>query len=160
MVAGTEDQIVKLAPFVLRVGGTNNDENSPATFDDTQMDLAVTYTQAIKADLIVQVPVLAAHNASADSGAADGPATAAAMVMYANVTKNYGVKYFSIGNEPDLYPDTTGLGGIVGFTAADYCATATDYVAAMKAVDSTIKIVGPDLSWKYQTGAKTCSPPS
>jgi hypothetical protein len=153
MVAGTEDQILKLAPFVVRVGGTNNDENSPATFDDTQMDLAVTYAQAIKADLIVQVPVLAAHNASADSGAADGPATAAAMVMYANVTKNYGVKYFSIGNEPDLYPDTTGLGGIVGFTAADYCAAVTDYVAAMKAVDSTIKIVGPDLSWKYQTGA-------
>ncbi len=153
MVAGTEDQILRLAPFVTRVGGTNNDENSPATFDDTQMDLAVTYAQAIKADLIVQVPVLAAHNASADSGAADGPAFAAAMVLYANVTKKYGVKYFSVGNEPDLYPDTKGLAGIDGFTAADYCATATDYVAAMKAVDRTIKIVGPDLSWKYQTGA-------
>ena len=153
MVAGTEDQILKLAPFVVRVGGTNNDENSPVTFDDTQMDLAVAYAQAIKADLIVQVPVLAAHNASPDSGAADGPATAAAMVSYANVTKNYGVKYFAIGNEPDLYPDTTGLAGINGFTAVDYCATATAYIAAMKTVDPTIKIVGPDLSWKYQTGS-------
>ena len=29
------------------------------------------------------------------------------MVQYANVTKGYGIKYFSIGNEPDIY-DTSG----------------------------------------------------
>jgi hypothetical protein len=76
------------------------------------------------------------------------------MVSYANITKQYGVKYFSIGNEPDLYPDATGsTKGIPGYTAAAYCASAQLYAAAMKAVDPTIKIVGPDLSWKYQSGA-------
>ena len=116
------------------------------------MDKAVLYAQAIHADLIVQVPLLAANNS--DASAAEGPATAAAMVTYANVTNSYGVKYFSIGNEPDLYPDATGSTmGIPGYTAQAYCTDAQAYVAAMKAADPTIKIVGPDLSWKYQTGA-------
>jgi hypothetical protein len=110
----------------------------------------VTYAKAINADLIVQVPLLAADN----TGTKPTAATAAAMVSYANVTKAYGIKYFSIGNEPDLYPDATGSTiGIVGYTPADYCASAQAYATAMKAVDSTIKIVGPDLSWKYQSGA-------
>jgi hypothetical protein len=181
LVAGTEDQIHKLAPFVMRVGGSNNDTNLPDKFDDAQMDAAMTYLRAIGADMILQVPLLAARrtnpdagsdvNADADSdvdagfdadadagssavaGAPNGPAMAAAMVSYANVQNTYGVKYFSIGNEPDLYATGTGSSGIPGYTPADYCADVTNYVAAMKAVDPTIKIVGPDLSWKYQGGA-------
>ena len=80
------------------------------------------------------------------------------MVTYANVTKGYGLKYFSIGNEPDLYA-SQGLvadptqPAIPGYTPAAYCATARAYVTAMKAVDPTIKIVGPDLSWKYIAGS-------
>ena len=186
-VAGTEDQIRTLAPFVMRVGGSNNDTNTPDKFDNAQMDTAMTYLRAIGADMILQVPLLAARrtnpdggadaNVDADSdagsdadaasdvgsdadagssaiaGAPNGPAMAAAMVSYANVTMGYGVKYFSIGNEPDLYATGTGASGIAGYTAEDYCADVTNYVAAMKAVDPTIQIVGPDLSWKYQSGA-------
>jgi len=151
LVAGTEQPIHTLAPFVVRVGGSNNDTNSPDVFDDTQIDLAVTYAKTVGADMILQVPVLAAVNSAA--GAASGPAMAAAMVQYANQTQSYGIKYFSVGNEPDLYATGTGISGISGYSADDYCATATNYVAAMKAVDPTIKIVGPDLSWKYQSGA-------
>ena len=150
LVAGTEAQVLALAPVVLRVGGSNNDTNTPDVFDDTEMDVATTYAQAIGAQMILQVPVLATNNT--DAGSAAGPAIAAAMVQYANVTKAYGVKYFSIGNEPDLYATGTGSAGIPNYTPQDYCATATDYVAAMKAIDGTIEIVGPDLSWKYQTG--------
>ncbi len=47
---------------------------------------------------------------------------------------------------------------IPGYAPADYCATATAYVAAMKAVDPTIKIVGPDLSWKYIAGNDWLTP--
>jgi hypothetical protein len=85
------------------------------------------------------------------------PETAAAMVTYANVTKGYGVKYFAVGNEPDLYADM-GLPSdptqpaIPGYGPADYCASATTFVAAMKAADPSIKIVGPDLGYKYQAG--------
>ncbi|HEX7507621.1 MAG TPA: hypothetical protein VF550_12660, partial [Polyangia bacterium] len=81
-------------------------------------------------------------------------ASAAAMVTYANVTKGYGIKYFSIGNEPDLYAAQGSLvdpakPAIPNYQPSDYCTSVSAYVAAMKAVDPTIMIVGPDLSWRY-----------
>jgi hypothetical protein len=151
-VTGTDAQIAPLKNTLMRVGGYNNDANTQDPFDGAAFDTAIAYAQAIGAQPIIQVPLLADT-----AGKPPTPATAAAMVTYANVTKGYGVKYFSIGNEPDLY-STQGLvadptqPAIPGYTPADYCATATAYVAAMKAVDPTIKIVGPDLSWKYQPG--------
>jgi hypothetical protein len=95
--------------------------------------------------MILQVPLLGDEN-----GAVPTAATAAAMVTYTNVTKGYGIKYFSIGNEPDLYPDQEAT--LPTFKPADFCSSARAFVTAMKAVDPTIKIVGPDLSWKYQAG--------
>jgi hypothetical protein len=80
------------------------------------------------------------------------------MVTYANVTKAYGIKYFAVGNEPDLY-DTQGAltdstqPAMPGYTPSDFCTAERAYVTAMKAVDPTIKIVGPDLAYKYQAGA-------
>jgi hypothetical protein len=143
--------ILELAPFVLRIGGYNNDANTPDPFDDAQVDLAIAYAHSIGADVILQVPLLADV-----TGAAPHAGTAAAMVKYTNVTKKYGVKYFSIGNEPDLYPDATGATkGIKGYTPADYCASATAYAAAMRAEDPTIRVIGPDLSWKYQQSGPT-----
>jgi hypothetical protein len=148
LIAGTESQVLALGPVVMRIGGYNNDANTPDVFDNKQIDLAVAYARAISAEPILQVPLLAA-DAAGTPPTAD---TAAAMVSYANITSGYGIKYFSIGNEPDLYPDATGTTkGIAGYTPAAFCASATAYVAAMKAVDPTIKILGPELSWKYQS---------
>ena len=139
LVAGTEPQVLALAPVVMRIGGYNNDANTPDPFDNQQIDLAVAYARAISAEPILQVPLLADND-----GAAPTAATAAGMVSYANVTMGYGIKYFSIGNEPDLYPDATGTTkGIAGYTPEAFCASVTAYVAAMKAVDPTIKILGP-----------------
>lgn len=149
-VAGTEAVIAAVKPSYLRVGGYNNDANIPDPFDESQIDAMVAYARAIGAEPILQVPVL---------GDVDGtqptPQTAAAMVTYTNVTKQYGIQYFAIGNEPDIYADqaTTTAPSRPGYTAADYCATATAFVAAMKAVDPGIKIVGPDLAWKYQANS-------
>jgi hypothetical protein len=134
--------------MVIRIGGYNNDSNTPDTFDSGQVDLAVTYARAISAEPILQVPLLAADKTGTPATAD----TAAAMVTYANVTMGYGIKYFSIGNEPDLYPDATGTTlGVAGYTAEAFCASATAYVAKMKASDPTIQILGPELSWKYQS---------
>ena len=150
---GTESLVAALTPTYLRVGGYNNDANTPSTFDNAQLDAMVTYARAIGAEPILQVPHLAADS----SGTPATAANAAAMVTYANVTKGYGIKYFSIGNEPDLY-DSAGLPAdstqpaIPGYTTDQYCASVTTYVTAMKAVDPTIKIVGPDLAYKYQAG--------
>jgi hypothetical protein len=152
-VAGTDAQIAALAPAFMRVGGYNNDANTATPFDDAAFDTAVAYAHAIGAEPIIQVPLLADT-----AGNPPTPATAAAMVTYANVTNHYGIKYFSIGNEPDLYATQGSLTdssapAIPGYTAVDYCASATAYVAAMKAVDPTIKIVGPDLSNMYLGGS-------
>ena len=103
---GTEPLVAAITPTYLRVGGYNNDANTPDTFDNAQLDAMVTYARAIGAEPILQVPHLAADSTGTPATAAN----AAAMVQYANVTKGYGIKYFSIGNEPDLY-DIAGLAG-------------------------------------------------
>ena len=148
-VAGTETLVAALKPSFMRVGGYNNDANIPDPFDDGQLDTMVAYARAIGAEPILQVPVL-----GDTAGQQPTAATAAQMVTYANVTKGYGIKYFSVGNEPDIYDQQASATAPSrpGYTAADTCATITSFVAAMKAVDPTIKIVGPDLSWKYQAG--------
>jgi len=84
------------------------------------------------------------------------PETAAELVRYTNLKKKYGVTYWSIGNEPNIYTQ---------LKQADY-----EYLpenlnkewraiaVAMKAVDPTIKLMGPELSqWNesYETTPKT-----
>ena len=72
------------------------------------------------------------------------PETAAELVRYANIEKQYGVLYWSIGNEPNIYTQ---------LKQADY-----DYnidnlnrewrpiAEAMKQADPTIQLLGPELS--------------
>ena len=154
-ITGTDTLVAALKPAIMRIGGYNNDANTPQPFDNAQLDKAIAYARAIGAEPLIQVPHLANT-----SGQPPTPATAAAMVTYANVTKGYGIKYFAVGNEPDIYPDQgslidSTLPAIPGYTAAAYCTSVADYVAAMKAVDPTIQIVGPDLGYKYQAGNGT-----
>ena len=145
-IDGTVALVVPLKLTFLRVGGYSNDANIPNTFGNDQLDTMVAYARAIGAEPILQVPLLADT-----AGQQPTAATAAEMVTYANVTKGYGIKYFSIGNEPDLYPKQ-GLPSAPaqparpGYSPADYCADAASFVAQMKSVDPTIQIVGPDLS--------------
>ena len=136
----------------MRVGGYNNDANTPDPFDDAALDKAVAYARAIGAEPLIQVPHLGSI-----TGQPPTAADAAAMVTYANVTKGYGIKYFSVGNEPDIYDSMGSLTdptqpAIPGYTTDEFCASVTDYVTAMKAADPTIQIVGPDLAYKYQAG--------
>jgi len=141
-VAGTESLVAAVTPSFIRVGGYNNDANTPDAFNDVQMDALVVYAAAIGAQPIIQVPLLQDTNGQPPT--AD---TAAAMVRYANATKGYRIKYFSLGNEPDLYatqglPSDASKPAIPNYGPSDYCATAHAYVTAMKAVDPTILIVG------------------
>ena len=59
---------------------------------------------------------------------------------YANVDKGYGVQYWSIGNEPSLY-EAAGE----GWTAAEFAAEWRKFAEAMKTVDPTIQLVGPEI---------------
>lgn len=64
------------------------------------------------------------------------PEKAADVVRYANVEKGYGVRYWSIGNEPSLYSD---------YDTARYNAEWRAMAEAMEAVDPNILLIGPDL---------------
>jgi hypothetical protein len=77
------------------------------------------------------------------------PETAAELVRYTNIKKKYGVTYWSIGNEPNIY---------TMLKQADY-----EYLPenlnkdwraialAMKAADPTIKLMGPELSQWHES---------
>jgi hypothetical protein len=147
-LSGTEDLVKALKPALIRIGGHNNDNNTPDVFDEAEIDRAITYARAVGAEPILQVPLLL--DGADASPTAD---TAAAMVRYVNVTKQYGVKYFSIGNEPDIYSEADQRPLKPNYTPDDYCASVADFAPAMRAVDPSIQIVGPELSWQYETGA-------
>jgi alpha-L-arabinofuranosidase len=69
------------------------------------------------------------------------PEQAADLVRYTNVEKEYGVIYWSIGNEPTLYEEDTGeVYDTVRFNQ-EWRAIAE----AMKAEDPNIKLMGPEL---------------
>lgn len=157
-IDGTQAAVQSLKPALMRVGGYNSDANTPDPFDDVQLDKAIAYARSIGAEPLLQVPLIADVD-----GRLPTAATAAAMVTYANITQKCGVKYFAIGNEPDLYDSQGGLTDMTqpafpGYTPQDYCASVNAFSAAMKAVDPTIQIIGPQLSYRYQAGNDWLTP--
>ena len=97
-IAGTEALVQAAGVKLIRAGGANNEIETPNAFTNAELDRFVTYCKTVGAQPVIQVPLI--KNAA---GAAATPDDAAAMVTYANTTMAYGVKYWSIGNEPDLY---------------------------------------------------------
>ncbi len=145
-VAGVEAQVAEVGIRILRAGGSNNDKQAPAPFSLAEVDQFVAFANAIGAAPLLQVPIL--KNLSGTAATAQD---AADFVAYVNQTQGYAVPYFSIGNEPDLYTEQGFFDSTYNATA--YCTTFKAFASAMKAVDPTIKILGPELSWKYQSGS-------
>jgi len=86
------------------------------------------------------------------------PETAAELVRYTNLQKKYGVTYWSIGNEPNIY---------TLLKQADYEYTPDNLnkdwraiALAMKAADPTIKLMGPELSQWNETYDATPKDPA
>ena len=69
------------------------------------------------------------------------PEQAAQMVQYVNKDKSYKVKYWSIGNEPDLY-----VGEDQTWNPEYYARRWREFALAMKAIDPTIQLYGPEIS--------------
>ena len=65
------------------------------------------------------------------------PEAAAELVRYTNIEKEYGVVYWSIGNEPNLFDD---------YTTEDLNREWRPIAEAMLEVDPDILLVGPDIS--------------
>jgi hypothetical protein len=158
-LTGTEPLVTALQLNVIRAGGNNNDTNSPSPFDTNQIDKFVAYCRTVGAEPILQVPLVA----DGDGGAATAQ-NAADMVTYANGTMGYGIKYWEIGNEPDLYPTDLDAGFPVQ-NAADYCTQFSAYATAMRAANAAasdggvaLALLGPELSYKYVAGNDWLTP--
>lgn len=73
------------------------------------------------------------------------PEAAAELVRYANVEKKYNIKYWSIGNEPELFGD---------YDTERYNEDWRALATAMLEVDPNILLVGPDVS-QYRGNVST-----
>jgi len=69
------------------------------------------------------------------------PEEAAELVKYVNIEKKYGVVYWAIGNEPTLFAREKDD----GYDTVRFNADWRKFADAMKAVDPSIKLIGPDI---------------
>jgi hypothetical protein len=109
-------------------GGSWGDQNDLSEF---QVDAFMAFCKQIGAVPTISVRLL--------NGT---PEAAAQLVHYVNVEKKYAVTYWSIGNEPNLYaslPNTQ-------YDTVRYNQEWRAMAKAMKAVDPSIKLMGPEIS--------------
>ena len=73
------------------------------------------------------------------------PQQAAEMVRYTNIEKKYNIQYWNIGNEPTLYnSEVKGRGET--YDVNRFNQEWRDFAEAMKKVDPSIKLVGPEIN--------------
>jgi glycosyl hydrolase family 39 (putative alpha-L-iduronidase) len=112
-------------------GGSWGDQNDVKPL---QIDQIMTFAKELGAQLMFSVRMV------------DGtPEKAAEMVRYTNLEKKYGVQFWSIGNEPTLYK------GVYENRNETYDVNRFNQewraiAEAMKKVDPTIKLVGPEIN--------------
>ena len=74
------------------------------------------------------------------------PEAAAALVRYVNIEKQYGVVHWTIGNEPTLFAaELRAVGRADDYDTVQFNAEWRAMAEAMKAVDPTIKLLGPEI---------------
>ncbi len=107
---------------------------------EQQLDDFVAFTRRLGAEPLVQVKLF--HGT---------PEDAARWVRYANIEKGYGIRYWNIGNEPDLYATKRRL---EGYDVVRFNEEWRAFAQAMKAVDPSIQLVGPEISNPYARDAR------
>jgi hypothetical protein len=104
-------------------GGNWGDEND---ITELQLDNFIILCQQLGAEPSVSVRLRGGTREAA-----------AALVHYANIEQEYGIKYWSIGNEPELFGD---------YDTERYNQEWREIAQAMLTVDPNIVFVGPDVS--------------
>jgi hypothetical protein len=126
-VANLEPAKVSGLKFLRWPGGNWGDQNDVQSY---QIDNYILQARMMGAEPSITVRLL------------DGtPEQAAQLVQYANIEKGYGIKYWSIGNEPDLFIVSNGA-----WTPEFYAKKWREFAVAMEAVDPTIQLYGPEIS--------------
>jgi len=112
---------------IVRFGGIAADKNIPTNYQYIRM---IDSIRANGMEPIIQIP-FSNYRYTAQQ--------AAAIVKYINVTKARNIKYWIIGNEPDLGYSFTNASQIANYFKP--------FASAMKNVDASILIVGPEVAW-------------
>ncbi|MCE3225906.1 MAG: hypothetical protein K0S32_457 [Bacteroidetes bacterium] len=112
---------------LIRFGGISPDKNKPSNFQYIKM---IDSIRAKGMEPVIQVPF---HNWQYTAQ------QAADIVQYVNIVKGRNIKYWVIGNEPDLEYAYT--------NASQVAAYIKPFASAMKAVDPTILTIGPECAW-------------
>jgi hypothetical protein len=112
---------------IVRFGGIAPDNNKPTNSQYIKM---IDSIKVNGMEPMMQVPY---HNGAYTAQ------DAASIVQYVNITMGKGVKYWIIGNEPNLDYGFT--------TASQIAAYIKPFASAMKAIDPSIKIIGPETAW-------------
>jgi len=112
--------------------------NGTGSVQNTNFDAYMGVVQASGG--VAQITVNYGSNSTYTAGG--DPTEAANWVQYANVTKAYGVKYWTIGNEVfgHSFGQTWETNLNTDTTPAGYATNAKTFITAMKSKDSTIKI--------------------
>jgi len=110
-------------------GGEWGDQNN---LTDLQIDRFIAYARNLDAEPKINVRMPGGT-----------PQQAADLVRYTNIENDYGIKYWSIGNEPNLY---TSYNMYEDFDTVRYNQVWRDFAEAMKAVDPDIVLIGPGIS--------------
>ena len=111
----------------LRLGGGFSDERD--LYPDF-IDMFIVVARMIDAEPAITVRLL--HST---------PEQSAESVRYTNIERGYGVRYWSIGNEPSLFQTMFRT----DYTTEDYNREWRAHAEAMKAVDPDIVLIGPDV---------------
>lgn len=115
---------------IIRFGGIAPDRDMPTKFQYIKM---IDSVRAKGMEPIIQVSF---HKWKYTA------AQAAEMVQYINGTKGKNVKYWIIGNEPDLEYAYTNSSQVAAYIKP--------FASAMKAADPSILIIGPETAWYNQ----------
>lgn len=127
-------KITAMNPGVIRVGGNGYDTDGNIF---NQYDKACQNVIAMGGEPLVQIPIKY-------GGFTFTPSQAQALVFFLNVTKNRGIKYFSIGNEWDAYPSPYNK---LDSISARFKRFAAAIKTAYPTAKNNILIVGPSPSW-------------
>ena len=139
-MTGSTEWVKSLGPKILRLTGLESTAHSREQAL-AALDNFVAYAKEVGAEPMAEIPL----------GHLD-PQEASAWVRHCNVDKGQKIRYWTIGDEPDL--PTNGLTGEAGepYGPYDYINDFRSFYNAMKAVDPEILILGPELAAKYTEG--------
>ncbi|MEN9937719.1 MAG: hypothetical protein RLZZ387_4298 [Chloroflexota bacterium] len=110
-------------------GGNWGDENHPSS---VQLDEYIALCRAVGAEPLIHVSLF---------GGTAGEA--AGLVRLANIQRRYNVRYWAVGNEPDLYVTKRGR---TAYNVSHYADDFQAFRAAMKVIDPSILVMGPEIS--------------